>query len=97
MGNTIGSSLVPQLNKLGTQLIETIVKYRPQIEAFATAFAANLPGNIERVTGFLGDLYDGVQPVIQIFSSLSGDVRRGQPDLHRVGTVHRWRLPDGCP
>lgn len=71
VGNTIGSSLVPQLNKLGTQLIETIVKYRPQIEAFATAFAANLPGNIERVTGFLGDLYDGVQPVIQIFSSLS--------------------------
>jgi len=71
VGNTIGSSLVPQLNKLGTQLIETIVKYRPQIEAFATAFAANLPGNIEKVTGFLGDLYDGVQPVIQIFSSLS--------------------------
>lgn len=71
VGNTIGSALVPQLNKLGSQLIETIVKYRPQIEAFATSFAANLPGNIERVTGFLGDLYDGVQPVIQIFSSLS--------------------------
>lgn len=71
VGNTIGSALVPQLNKLGTQLIETIVKYRPQIEAFATSFAENLPGNIEKVTGFLGDLYDGVQPVIQIFSSLS--------------------------
>lgn len=71
VGNTIGSSLVPQLNKLGNQLIETIVKYRPQIEAFATAFAENLPGNIEKVTGFLGDLYDGAQPVIQIFSSLS--------------------------
>jgi hypothetical protein len=71
VGNTIGSALVPQLNKLGSQLIETIVKYRPQIEAFATSFAANLPGNIERITGFLGDLYDGVQPVIQIFSSLS--------------------------
>lgn len=71
VGNTIGSALVPQMNKLGSQLIETIVKYRPQIEAFATSFAANLPGNIERVTGFLGDLYDGVQPVIQIFSSLS--------------------------
>lgn len=71
VSNSIGSSLVPQLNILGKRLIETIVKYRPQIEAFATAFAENLPGNIERVTGFLGDLYDGVQPVIEIFSSLS--------------------------
>lgn len=71
VGNSIGSALVPQLNKLGGQLIETIVKYRPQIEAFATAFAEKLPGNIEKVTGFLGDLYDGVQPVIQIIGSLS--------------------------
>lgn len=71
VGNTIGSALVPQLNKLGTQLIETIVKYRPQIEAFATSFAENLPGNIEKVTGFLGDLYDGVQPVIRVFESLA--------------------------
>ncbi|CRM62337.1 phage tail tape measure protein [Pseudomonas sp. 35 E 8] len=71
VSNSIGSSLVPQLNMLGKRLIETIVKYRPQIEAFATAFAENLPGNIERVTGFLGDLYDGVQPVIEIFGSLS--------------------------
>jgi hypothetical protein len=71
VGNTIGSALVPQLNKLGTKLIDTIVKYRPQIEAFATSFAENLPGNIEKVTGFLGDLYDGVQPVISIFESLA--------------------------
>jgi hypothetical protein len=71
VGNTIGSSLVPQLNKLGGRLIETIVKYRPQIEAFATAFAENLPGNIEKVTGFMGDLYDGVQPVIMVFGTLS--------------------------
>ncbi|KHK61246.1 phage tail tape measure protein [Pseudomonas frederiksbergensis] len=71
VGNTIGSALVPQLNKLGGRLIETIVKYRPQIEAFATAFAENLPGNIEKVTGFMGDLYDGAQPVIRIFESLA--------------------------
>lgn len=71
VGNTIGSALVPQLNKLGTRLIETIVKYRPQIEAFATSFAENLPGNIEKVTGVLGDLYDRVQPVIRVFESLS--------------------------
>lgn len=65
VGNTIGAALVPELSKLSTLLIETIVKYRPQIEAFAASFAKNLPGNIEKVTGFLGDLYAGIQPVIQ--------------------------------
>lgn len=71
VGNSIGSALIPQLNKLGAQLIETIVKYRPQIEAFATSFAKNLPGNIEKLVGFFGDLYDGVKPVIDILKSLS--------------------------
>ncbi|MDH0640616.1 phage tail tape measure protein [Pseudomonas sp. GD03860] len=71
VGNTIGSTLVPQLNKLGTILIENIVKYRPQIEAFAQSFAANLPGNIERLVGFMGQLYDGIQPVIRAVGWLS--------------------------
>ena len=64
VGNIIGTALVPELSKMATWLTETIVKYRPQIEAFATAFARDLPGNIERIVGFLGDLYDGIQPVI---------------------------------
>lgn len=70
-GNVIGTALVPELSKMATWLTETIVKYRPQIEAFATSFAKNLPGNIEKVTGFLGDLYDGVQPVISAVGWLS--------------------------
>lgn len=74
VGNTVAGILVPQLNKLGNMLIETIVKYRPQIEAFATAFAQNLPGNIERVTGFLGDLYNGIQPVVTAVDWLSESV-----------------------
>lgn len=71
VGNSIGSSLVPQLNILGAKLIENIVKYRPQIEAFATAFAADLPGNIVKVTRFVGDLYDGIQPLISLVGDLS--------------------------
>lgn len=71
VGNSIGSSLVPQLNILGAKLIENIVKYRPQIEAFATAFAENLPGNIEKVVGFVGDLYDGIKPLIDLVGDLS--------------------------
>lgn len=70
-GNVIGTALVPELSKMATWLTETIVKYRPQIEAFATSFAKNLPGNIEKITGFLGDLYDGIQPVISAVGWLS--------------------------
>ncbi|MHC8366299.1 phage tail tape measure protein [Pseudomonas sp. ZT5P21] len=71
VGNIIGTALVPELSKMSTWLTETIVKYRPQIEAFATSFAKNLPGNIQKITGFLGDLYDGIQPVINAIGWLS--------------------------
>lgn len=71
VGNTIGSALVPQLNKLGTQLIETIVKYRPQIEAFAKSFADNLPANIEKVKNFLVDLKDEFEPIAEKIKMLS--------------------------
>ncbi|MFK0090968.1 phage tail tape measure protein, partial [Pseudomonas sp. NPDC090755] len=71
VGNTIGAALVPQLNVLGEKLIGTVIKYRPQISAFAKSFAENLPGNIEKVTGFLGRLYDGIQPVIKAFGWLA--------------------------
>lgn len=71
VGNIIGTALVPELSKMGTWFTDTIVKYRPQIEAFATSFAKNLPGNIEKITGFLGDLYDGIQPVISAMGWLA--------------------------
>ncbi|GAB7527909.1 hypothetical protein PS3A_03150 [Pseudomonas sp. 3A(2025)] len=69
--NVVAGALMPKLTELGNKLTDVIIKYRPQIEAFANAFAENLPGNIAKVTGFLGDLYDGVQPVIAIVSSLA--------------------------
>lgn len=69
--NVVAGALMPKLTELGNKLTDVIIKYRPQIEAFAAAFAENLPGNIEKVTGFLGDLYDGAQPVIAIVSALA--------------------------
>lgn len=71
VGNTIGTALVPQLSQMATWLTETIVRYRPQIEAFATSFAKDLPGNIQKITSFLGDLYQGIQPVINAIGWLS--------------------------
>lgn len=71
VGNVIGAALVPQLTVLGTKLTETIVKYRPQIEAFAASFAENLPDNIERVGKFLSDMHDKLKPLIDGFGWLT--------------------------
>lgn len=71
VGNIIGSALTPQLNKLGTKLIETIIKYRPEIEAFAKSFADNLPDNIEKVKNFLVDLKEELEPIAEKIKMLS--------------------------
>lgn len=63
VGNVIGAALVPQLSALATQLTETIVKYRPQIEAFAKAFSENLPGYIDQAVKGLQDFYNALKPV----------------------------------
>ena len=85
VGNTIAAAVVPQLDSLSKMLTETIVKYRPQIEAFATSFAKNLPGNIEKITGFLGDLYDGIQPVISAVGWLADTFGGANVILATVG------------
>ena len=63
ISQTIMSAIVPSLNKLGKQLTESIVKYRPQIEAFAAAFAENLPRYISQVTDFVTKLYSALEPL----------------------------------
>ena len=62
--NTIGAALLPHLIKLSDQFNKLFIQYRPQIEAFAEDFAAKLPERIEKLTTFLGELWDGIQPVI---------------------------------
>lgn len=71
VGNTIGSALVPQLTSLGTQLTETIVKYRPQIQAFAEEFAKNLPRYIEETAKTLRELYEALKPIGRAILGLS--------------------------
>lgn len=63
VGNTIGVAVTPALNKLANQLIETIVKYRPQIEAFANAFADNLPKYIDDAGAALGKVWAILEPL----------------------------------
>lgn len=74
VGNTILSALIPTLSKLATQLIDTIVKYRPQIEAFALAFAGNLPRYIEEAGTALGQLKDTLTPLGDLVLWFAGNL-----------------------
>lgn len=85
--NTIGVALMPVMTELINKFIELVVKYRPQIEAFAKDFAAELPGRIERLVGFLGDLWAGIQPVIEAVGFLSDKFGGANVALTAVGVV----------
>lgn len=87
VGNIIGTALVPELSSLGTWLTETIVKYRPQIEAFAKSFAKNLPDNIKKVAEFLGDLYDGIRPVLDGIGKLTDKFGGANVAMGAIGIV----------
>lgn len=69
--NTVGAALLPVLSKMIDRFKELFIQYRPQIEAFADAFARDLPGNLEKVKGFFGDIYQRVKPVISAFGKLT--------------------------
>lgn len=71
VGNTIGAALIPQLSSLATQLTDTIVKYRPQIQAFAEEFAKNLPQYIENAAKTLKELYEALKPIGNAILGLS--------------------------
>lgn len=71
MRNTVVAALIPVLSKLMDQFKDLFIQYRPQIEAFAKSFAEDLPGNLEKVKGFFGDIYQRVKPVISAFGKLT--------------------------
>lgn len=69
--NIVGAALMPVLSDLMDKFQGLFVRYRPQIEAFAQSFAADLPENLERVRAVFADLYAGIQPVINAFGWLT--------------------------
>lgn len=69
--NSIGAAVLPAFTALLGTLTTLVVKYRPQIEAFAQDFAAKLPERLETLTQFFGDLYDGIEPVISAIGTLA--------------------------
>ncbi len=84
--NTIGTQLVPTLTVLGKQLVETIVKYRPQIEAFAAAFAQNLPRYLEQASAGLVRVWDVLQPLGSAIITISDNIGVLNTVLVAIGT-----------
>lgn len=69
--NTIGFALMPQINQLVKQLTDFVIKNRPQLQAFFSQFAAELPGRIKEAVKFLGDLRRAFQPILDVLIVLS--------------------------
>jgi phage-related minor tail protein len=74
VGNTIAAAVVPTLSVLGSQLTENIIKYRPQIQAFAEAFAENLPRYLEQAKTALQGVWDTVRPLAGALGTLADNI-----------------------
>lgn len=92
--NTIAAALIPTLNKLGTSLVDTFIKYRPQIEAFAATFAERLPGYLEKAGGAFTQLVAAAGPMLETLGDLASFAQKvfdtfgvGPTILTAVGTI----------
>lgn len=61
-GNALGR-MYPALTKIAEGLQKSLIKYQPQIEAFALSFAGDLPGKIERLGQGFNTLADALSPI----------------------------------
>lgn len=75
---TIGSALMPVFGQWIEQLTELVVRYQPQIQAWAQSFAAELPGRVAQLKAEFLALVDSLQPAIEMGAAL----------VDRFGAVH---------
>lgn len=87
VGNSIASTLIPTLNKLGGVLVDTIIKYRPQLEAFVATFADNLPGYIEKTAAAFTSVGDAIGPTIKFLGQVFDVFGAGPTILGTLGAV----------
>lgn len=74
----IGSALMPVFGQWMEQLTELVVRYQPQIQAWAQNFAAELPGRVAQLKAEFLSLVDSLQPAIELGAAL----------VERFGAVH---------
>lgn len=76
--NTVGLALMPVFNEWMGQLTELIIKYQPQIQAWATTFAQELPARLQSIQA----------QVLQLTETLSPFISRGMELVERFGAVN---------
>lgn len=69
--DAFGAELFPVMTKLFEDLSTMIAENRPQIIAFAQAFAKELPGILVTLRDLVVGLYNAVQPLITAFRAVS--------------------------
>lgn len=85
--NIIGTSLLPRLTELASSLTELVVANQGRIKQFFDGFAADLPGHIETLIKFLGDLRVAVQPAIDGFAWLVDKFGGANVAMAAIGSV----------
>jgi hypothetical protein len=69
--NIVGAALAPVLVNLGKTLQTYILGNKDKIEAFAAAFAANLPGYLEQLWNLFKGIASALMPVVQFVGWLA--------------------------
>lgn len=64
--NTIAAQVLPAVTRLVERLTAFLVNHRPQIEAFARAWADRLPGILQDLRTRFVELYRELQPIIGV-------------------------------
>lgn len=85
--NTIAGALAPALNELMRQLIDLVVKYRPQIKKFFEDFAPKLPGKLKELAGLVRDLGNALAPVVRFMGWLADTFGGANVILATMATV----------
>lgn len=87
IGNTIGVALMPVLTDLINKMIDLVIKYRPLIQAWAENFAKELPGRLEQLVKFFGELSSKLEPVVSSGQWLVDTFGAANVILGTVGTL----------
>jgi hypothetical protein len=68
--NTVGTKLIPVFTEMSAKLTKYLVAHRPQIEAFARAFAEKLPGALVAIRDGLVDVWGRLKPFAEYLAGI---------------------------
>jgi len=90
--DAFGAELFPVMIDMFEQLSTLIAENRPQIIAFAQAFAKELPGVLVQIKDLIVGLWGAVQPLISAFQYLSSVFGGANVVMATMGTIIGGKL-----